>query len=90
MTRRQLLLVVLLGMAVLISAVAVVYAKYSSRRYFVELQGLRAQQDALEVEWGRLQLEQSTWATDGRVERMARDRLKMHIPSAGEIVVIRP
>lgn len=90
MTRRRLLRVLVLGLIVLASSVAVVHAKYSSRRYFVELQGLRAQQDALEVEWGRLQLEQSTWATNGRVERIARDKLKMHIPSADEVVVIRP
>jgi cell division protein FtsL len=37
-----------------------------------------------------LQLEQSTWATHGRVERIANKKLKMHIPSAREVVVIRP
>ncbi|HEB97015.1 MAG TPA: cell division protein FtsL [Sedimenticola thiotaurini] len=90
MSRRTLLLILLLGAGVLASSVAVVYAKYSSRRHFVELQGLRARQDALEVEWSRLQLEQGAWSTNGRVERIARDRLKMHIPSADEVVVIRP
>ncbi|HEC17701.1 MAG TPA: cell division protein FtsL [Sedimenticola sp.] len=75
-------------LAVLASGIGVVYAKYASRKYFVELQALRAERDAIDVEWGRLQLEQSTWATHGRVERMARKKLGMHIPAADEVVVI--
>ena len=90
MSRGQVLLLALVTLLVLSSAVSVAYAKYSSRRAFVELQQLRAQRDQIDVEWGRLQLEQSTLATSGRVERIARKRLKMHIPSAGEVVVIRP
>ena len=90
MSRRQLVVVLALGVAVLTTAVAVVYAKYASRRYFVELEVLRAQQDTIDVEWGRLQLEQSTWATHGRVERIARKDLQMHLPGADEVMVIRP
>ncbi|MCB1759334.1 MAG: cell division protein FtsL [Gammaproteobacteria bacterium] len=90
MTRKRLLWVVALGLAVLLSAIGVVHAKYSSRSYFVELQQLRLQQDRLDEQWGRLQLEQSTWATQHRVERIARKRLEMHLPLAAEIVVIEP
>ena len=90
MSRRQLVVVLALGVAVLTTAVAVVYAKYASRRYFGELEVLRAQQDSIDVEWGRLQLEQSTWATHGRVERIARKDLQMHLPDADEVMVIRP
>ena len=77
-------------LAVLASGIAVVYAKYASRKYFVELQTLRAERDAIDVEWKRLQLEQSTWATHGRVERIARSKLDMHTPVASEVVVITP
>jgi cell division protein FtsL len=90
MTRGQLVVLLLLGMAVIGSSIAVVYAKYASRKYFVELQGLRAERDLLEVEWGRLQLELGTQVANGRVERIARKRLKMHMPSADEVVVIKP
>ncbi|HXK55174.1 MAG: cell division protein FtsL [Gammaproteobacteria bacterium] len=90
MTLRQLLVIAFLGFAVVLSSIGVVHAKYSSRKYFVELQKLRLQQDELDVEWGRLQLEQSTWATEHRVERIARGKLNMHIPSAEEVMVIRP
>ncbi|MCB1867364.1 MAG: cell division protein FtsL [Gammaproteobacteria bacterium] len=90
MNLKELLVIATLGFAVLLTSIGVVHAKYSSRKYFVELQKLRLQQDELDVEWGRLQLEQSTWATEHRVERIARGRLKMRIPSAEEVMVIRP
>ena len=87
MTRGQLLVTLLLATAVLLSATGVVYAKYASRKQFVALQQLRAERDAVEVQWGRLQLEQSTWATHARVERIARKQLDMHMPQANDVVV---
>ena len=90
MSRGSSLLLLFLLVAVTLTATGVVYAKYASRKYFVELQSLRSERDAIDVEWGRLQLEQSTWATHGRVERLARERLNMRIPEAREILVIRP
>ena len=44
----------------------------------------------LDVEWGLLQLEQSTWATHARVEKIARDRLAMRPPASGQTVVVEP
>lgn len=90
MSRRRLRLLLLLGLLVVMTAVAVVHAKFASRKYFVELQSLRDERDRLDVEWGRLQLEQSTWATHGRVARIANEKLNMRLPSAKEVVVIRP
>ncbi|MCU7862889.1 MAG: cell division protein FtsL [Candidatus Thiodiazotropha sp. (ex Lucinoma borealis)] len=75
--------------AVLASAVAVVYSKYLSRKHFVALQEIQAEQERIGIEWGRLQLEESTLATHSEVEKKARDRLKMHLPNFNEIVVIR-
>ena len=83
-------MVMLLALAVLASAVGVVYAKYASRKQFLELQSIRTERDAADVEWGQLRLEQSTWATHGRVERIAREKLRMHIPLVDEVKVIRP
>lgn len=79
----------LLMVAVLASAVAVVYSKYLSRKHFVALQEIQAEQERIGIEWGRLQLEESTLATHSEVEKKARDRLKMHLPNFNEIVVIR-
>lgn len=75
--------------AVVLSAIAVVYSKYLSRRYFVVLQELQAEQEQLGIEWGRLQLEESTLATHSEVEKKARDSLQMHLPEMDEVVVIR-
>ena len=80
----------LLMFLVLSSAVGTVLSKHQSRKLFVELQALETGRDDLEIEWGRLQLEQGTRATHGRVERLARDRLHMHIPTPATTVIVRP
>lgn len=77
------LIVVVLG-----SGVAVVYTKYENRKLFMELQNLYKARDRLDDEWGRLLLEQSTLARQGRVERLARERLKMVMPDATEVVIV--
>ncbi len=71
-TRRELLWVVALIGCVLMSAVGVVYAKHASRKLFVEQEALRKERDRLDIETGRLLLEQSTWAAHSRIERVAR------------------
>jgi len=84
------ILLPLLVLAVVLSALGVVYAKYQSRKLFITLQGLEATRDKMDIEWGQLQLEQSTWATHGRIEELARERLKMTTPAPGAVVIVRP
>jgi len=72
------------------SAIAVVYSKHIGRTEFVVIQKLEQKRDALNEEWGRLLLEQSTWASPGRVEQQARLRLKMVVPSPAMTVLIKP
>jgi cell division protein FtsL len=84
------ILVAMLWVAVLVSALGVVYAKHQARTRFIELQELVTERDELDIEWGQLQLEQSTWATHGRVERMARDELRMIIPQASDLRIVQP
>lgn len=86
----RLLLIVTLALAVFGSAVSVVYVKYVSRKFFVELQSLERERDIMNVEWGQLQLEQSTWATHDRIERIARSRLGLFTPPAEAVVLVRP
>ncbi len=71
------------------SALAVVQARHGNRTEFVELQQLEARRDALEVEWGQLQLEQSAWATHGRIEQVARKELGMTIPRGDDVMVLK-
>jgi cell division protein FtsL len=40
------------------------------------------------VEYGQLQLEQGTWAMPARVEKIAREQLRMQLPGAGRVQVI--
>ncbi|NLG76181.1 MAG: cell division protein FtsL [Xanthomonadaceae bacterium] len=72
------------------SALAVVWSRHETRTLFVELQSLHADRDALEIEWGQLKLEQSAWATHGRVEQTARGSLRMVIPRPNEVRIVTP
>jgi cell division protein FtsL len=82
------LVVIALAIAVLSSALGVIYTKHRSRGLFVELQTLQRQRDNLEIEWGLLQLEQSTLATEIVVDQAARKRLEMAIPDPDSVVYI--
>lgn len=70
------------------SAVGVVWTKHQARSLFIELQGLTAERDALDIEWGQLKLEQSAWSTHGRVEQTARVGLQMVIPRPNEVHIV--
>ena len=83
-------LVMILALLVLASSLGVVYAKHQSRKLFVELDTLKKQRDEMNVEWGRLQLEQSTLATHSRIEKIAKQRLKMITPEYEEVLIVRP
>ena len=84
------LVLAVLWIAVLGSSLGVIYAKHAARSRFNELQELTKARDDLDIEWGQLQLEQSTWATHGRVERVARDELHMTIPQASDLRIVQP
>ena len=72
------------------SAIGVIYSKHKNRMLYVELRELEVKRDNLNVDWGRLQLEQSTWATHGRVESAARKRLNMRNVDYAEVIIIKP
>ncbi len=84
------LLVIGLAVAVFGSALGVVFSTHESRKLFVELQALQKVRDDMNAQWGRLQLEQSTWATHSRIERIANKKLDMVIPPSGAVVIVSP
>ena len=92
MTARKLLPLVLplLWLAVLGSSVQVIYARYKARDLFVRLEKLNAQRDSLEMDWGRLQLEQSYWSSNACVERVANAKLQMSQPQTRDVRIVRP
>jgi cell division protein FtsL len=82
-------ILVLLLIAVVASAVGVVYTRQESRRMFVELTRLTAERDDLNFEYGRLELEQATAAEANRIEQIARSRFGMVSPQPAATVVIK-
>lgn len=79
----------ILLLAVLFSAFAVIYVKDLNRRFFIDYQTLQTTHDKLYEEWGKLMLEQSTWSTQARVQKIAEGRLSMDIPSPKEVIVLK-
>lgn len=73
---------------VVMSALGVVASQHHARKVFVALEREQTRTHELEVEWGQLQLEQSTWATLARIERIARTRLELGEPRPGLAIVI--
>ena len=71
-------------------ALALVTSQHQARKLYVELQKEQETARQLEVEWGQLQLEQSTWATHARVEKLAVQSLGMRVPPASRIQVVPP
>ncbi len=88
--KTSLLFIGILALAVFLSALTVMFTSHESRKRFVELQALQEARDELNVEWGRLQLEQSTWATYARVDAIARNQLNMFIPPPQAVVIVNP
>ena len=71
------------------SALTVVYVKHQSRMLFAELRNIQKQQDQQVIQWGRLQLQNTTLATHSNVESRARKDLKMRLPDEVELVRLR-
>ena len=86
--RKPLLLIAVLVAVCVLSALAIIYTKHESRKLFVELEDLTTERDALNIEWGQLQIEQSTWATHARIERLAIEEMSLIRPLSEEIYVI--
>ncbi|MDH3690088.1 MAG: cell division protein FtsL [Gammaproteobacteria bacterium] len=79
---------VILSMAVLISAMLVVHVRHQNRLAFVELKAVQDERDRLSVQWGQLLLEQGTWAVPQKVERLASQKLEMGMAPADRIVIV--
>ena len=87
-SRQPLVLVIVFAVVCVVSALALIKTKHEARKLFVELETLTDERDELNIEWGQLQIEQSTWATHARIEQVAKDELALVRPEATEIYVI--
>ena len=86
--RQQILWALLLWVIVLMSALVVVYSVHDTRNKFSELEVLRVQQDELQVEWGKYLLEESAWASYGRIEKVATEKLLMQVPMMSQVIMV--
>ena len=84
------IIVAVLVLANIVTAIGVVNARHQHRQLFVQLTRLEHARDELNIDFGRLQLEQATWAEANRIDQIARTRLGMKVPETADIVVIRP
>jgi cell division protein FtsL len=71
------------------SALTVIYVKHQSQVLFADLRSIQKQQDQQAIEWGRLQLQNTTLATHSNVESRARKDLKMQLPENVELVRLK-
>ncbi len=76
--------------AVVATAVSIVSASHHCRQAYASLQSLQSSQWDMQEQWGKLLLEQSTWAAHHRVEQLARKELDMRLPRASELQVVVP
>ncbi|MDE1893079.1 MAG: cell division protein FtsL [Xanthomonadaceae bacterium] len=83
------LFVFALLLAVIATALGVVWTRHESRVLFVSLTTMQNQRDALNIEYGKLELEQATYAEPRRVDDEARQQLGMVDPSPQDIRLLR-
>ncbi len=79
----------LLLFAAVASALGVVWTRHESRVLFVQLTQLQNQRDDLNIEYGRLELEQATYAEPRRIDDEARQKLGMVDPRPQDIRLLR-
>lgn len=80
----------ILFMVVLVSALGTVTSQHKARKLYIELQQQQDLAKQYEVEWGQLQLEQSTWAMHARIEQVASSHLHMQVPNPAKIQIVAP
>jgi cell division protein FtsL len=84
------LVMLLLFVAVLVSAVGVSYSAHWNRQLLNGLYAELSVRDKAQAEWGRLILEQSTWTAHNRIESLATEQLQMLIPDAANVRMVAP
>ncbi|MDH3636954.1 MAG: cell division protein FtsL [Gammaproteobacteria bacterium] len=75
-------------LAVVVSALGVVYVRHQHRLEFVALHAAHKERDRLNTEWRQLLAEESTWSFHHLVEKNARERLTMKEPKVSEVVIV--
>src|SRR5690554_658252 len=85
----RMVFIALLLVMLLVSGVSVIFTTFQQRLLLNELQGLENQRNELQVQWGQMLIEQSTFSLEGRIERKAVEELQMELPRISDIVMVR-
>ena len=80
--------VLVLAACVVASGIWIVDVEHRSRQLFIEAEALNRELDRLQTDWGRLQIEQGTYATHSRIEALVRQRLGLTVPGDDQLVVV--
>ena len=83
-------MIVLLASLILLSGLSLVYFEQHSRKLIVEWQALRRHEAAIQLEWRQLRLEESTLTAEAKLDQVARQQLKLFIPSPEVVVYVMP
>lgn len=87
---RQNMTMCFMVLAVMVTAIAIVLVSFESRLAFQDLQQQLEMKNDMEVKWGQLLIEQSTFGVDDRIERKASEELGMKVPDWTNVVVVKP
>lgn len=79
---------IFLVLVLIACALGIVTSQHTARKLFMALENEKEIERKLDVEWGRLQLEQSTLIMHGRIEHIAREHLDMLVPAASNIQIV--
>ncbi len=79
---------VVLWLAIVVSAMAVVTVRHQNRLAFIEWRQVEAEKVELQSERGRLMLEKATWASRRNIMDEARQRLGMVPPPPDKIITL--
>lgn len=80
---------VLLYLAVVVSAIVVIFSAHHNRQLSMAQERLMQERDQLDVEWRHLVLEQGALTEHNRIEDRVKKHLGMHRPAPSEEVVVK-
>ncbi len=79
----------LIIMALLITAFGIIYIKDVNRRLFINYQELQQSSTMLQTDYEKLLLEKSAWSRQARIQALAEQRLNMQVPAGDSIIMVK-
>lgn len=79
---------IVLGVSLFFSALAIVYVKDTNRQLYLKEQIIASQNEQAQEQYSKLLLEQSALVTSSRIEKVAHQRLAMELPHNHQIRLV--